>query len=146
MRTRKIVANTLAVLGVALVLIGLFHVFASLPLVLEANKNGATNLPSIEEGVSYRLFREGVFFGLLTVGVDRCVFGAVLLLCVADLKRGRKTAWRICLVIGLLIVVGYLPLVWITFERVHLPPLAMPAIGLLILVPLLLGRHSFSVE
>jgi hypothetical protein len=32
------------------------------------------------------------------------------------------------------------------FQRVYLPPLVMPAIGLLILMVLLLGRHSFNIE
>ena len=144
-RTRKIVAHTLAVLGVVLVLLGLVH-FVGLPLVLEANKNGATNLPSIEDtGVGYRLFREPVFYGLLSVGVDRCLFGVILLLCVPELKKGRSIVWRICMVIGLAMLLGYTPLIWTTFERLHLPPLVMPAIGLLIVVPLLLGRHSFTV-
>lgn len=147
MRTRRIVAYMLGSLGVVLVLAGLGHVLGGLPLVMEANKPGAINLPSFEDvGIGFHLAREPVLFGLLTVGVDRCLFGVILLLCVADLKSGRKVAWRICLAVGLLISVGYMPFVWIVFEHVHMAPLVMPAIGVLILVPLLLGRHSFTVE
>jgi hypothetical protein len=74
---------------------------------LEANTNGGTNLPSFEEmGLGYHLAREPVLWGLLIVGVDRCLFGAILLFCVPDLKHGRKTAWRICMAIGLFIFLG----------------------------------------
>jgi len=145
-RTRKIVAYALAVMGVVMSLLGLVH-FLGLPMVLEANKNGTTGLPSIEEtGVGFRLTREPVFYGLMSVGVDRCVFGAIILLCAPALKEGRRFAWRICMVIGLFISAGYAPLVWIFFERVHLAALVMPATGLLILIPLLIGRRVFTVE
>src|ERR1019366_6783341 len=110
-RTRKIVAHSLAVVGVVMVLLGLVH-FAGLPLILEANKSGAINLPSIEEkGIGFHLVQEQVANGLLMVGVDRCVFGAILLLCVPELRKGRKIAWRICMVIGLFTFVGYTALV-----------------------------------
>lgn len=145
-RTRKIVAYALAVMGVIMILLGLVH-FLGLPMILEANKNASTGLPSIEEpGIGFRLTREPVFYGLMSVGVDRCLFGVILLLCVPALKEGRRFAWRICIVIGLFIFVGYTPLVWIFFERVHLAALVMPAIGLLILMPLLIGRRIFTVE
>jgi hypothetical protein len=145
-RIRRIVAHTLAVLGVAMVLLGLVH-FAGLPLILEANRSGAINLPSIEEkGVGFHLVREQIANGILMVGVDRCVFGAILLLCVPALKKGSKLAWRICVVIGLFTFVGYTALVLIIFEHFHLVPFVMPAMGLLIIVPLLFARRSFTAE
>ena len=145
-RTRKIVAYALAAVGVVMILLGLVH-FLGIPMILEANKNGTTGLPSIEEtGVGFRLTREPVFYGLLSVGVDRCLFGVILLLCVPALKEGRRFAWRICVVIGLFMFVGNAPLIWLVFERVHLPVVVMPAIGLLILMPLLMGRRVFTVE
>lgn len=145
-RTRKLVANTLAVVGVVMVLLGLVH-FAGLPLILEANKSGAINLPSIEEkGMGFHLVREQIANGLLMVGVDRCVFGAILLLCVPALGKGSRLAWRICMVIGVFTFVGYTALVLLIFEHFHLVPYLMPAMGLLILVPLLLARRSFTVE
>lgn len=146
MRTRKIVANTLGVVGVVMVLLGLVH-FAGLPLILEANKSGAINLPSIEDkGLGFHLLRKQVANGLLMVGVDRCVFGAILLLCVPALKKGSRLAWRICMVIGLFMFVGYTALVLLIFEHFHLAPYLMPAMGLFILMPLLLARRSFTVE
>ena len=145
-RSRKIVAHALAGLGAVMVLLGIVH-FAGLPLILDANKNGTINLPSIEDkGLGFHLLRAQVANGVLMVCVDRCVFGAILLLCVPELKRGRRLAWRICMVIGSFTFVGYTALVWLVFERVHLPPLIMPAIGLLILVPLLFARRSFTAE
>src|SRR5205807_3722025 len=124
--TRKIVANTLAVVGVVMILLGLVH-FAGLPLILEANKSGAINLPSIEEkGMGFHLVREQIANGLLMVGVDRCVFGAILLTCVPALKKGRRLAWRICMVIGLFTFVGYLSLVLLIFEQFHPVPFVMP--------------------
>ena len=145
-RTRKVVAIALAVVGVVLVFLGLVH-FAGLPLILEASKNGAINLPSIEDkGLGFHLIREQVANGLLMVGVDRCVFGAILLLCGPELRKGRRIAWRICMVIGLFTFVGYTALVWIIFEHFHLVPFVMPAMGLLILVPLWLARRSFTAE
>lgn len=141
-----VVAYTLGVIGTVMILFGIVH-FAGLPLILEANKNGTINLPSIEDkGLGFHLLREQIANGVLMVGVDRCVFGAILLLCVAELKKGRRLAWRICMVIGSFTFVGYTALVWLIFERVHLPPLIMPAIGLFILVPLLVARRSFTAE
>jgi len=138
-KTRNVVGNTLAVVGVVMVLLGLVH-FGGLPLVLEANKNGTINLPSIEDkGLGFHLLREQVANGLLMVGVDRCVFGAILLLCVPALRKGSRLAWRICTVIGLFTFVGYTALVLLIFEHFHLVPYLMPAMGLLILVPLLVG-------
>ena len=144
--TRKLMAIFLAVVGVVMVLLGLVH-FAGLPLILEANKSGAINLPSIEEkGMGFHLVREQIANGLLMVGVDRCVFGAILLLCVPALRKGSRTAWRICMVIGLFTFVGYTALVLLIFEHFHLVPFVMPAMGLLILVPLLLAWRSFTAE
>lgn len=75
-------------------LMGLVH-FAGLPLILEANQNGTINLPSIEgKGLGFHLLREQVANGVLMVGVDRCVFGAILLLCVPALRKGSRIAWR----------------------------------------------------
>jgi hypothetical protein len=143
---RKIIANALTVLGVVMVLLGLVH-FAGLRLILEANKSGAINLPSIEDkGLGFHLVREQVANGLLMVGVDRCVFGAILLLSVPALRKGSRIAWRICVVIGLFTFVGYTALVLLIFEHFHLVPYLMPAMGLLILVPLLVARRSFTVE
>jgi hypothetical protein len=68
-----------------------------------------------------------------------------LLLCVTALKKGSQLAWRICIAIGLLFVVGYTPLICIVFERAHVPALVMPAFGLVIVVVLLVGRRGFSV-
>ena len=145
-RTRKIVANTLGVVGVVMVLLGLVH-FAALPLIMEANKNGTINLPSIEDkGLGFHLLREQVANGILMVGVDRCVFGAILLLCVPALRKGSRIAWRICVVIGLFTFVGYTALVLLIFEHFHLVPYLMPAMGLLILVPLVFARRSFTAE
>src|SRR3954464_7192119 len=54
---RKIVAHTLAVVGVVMVLLGLVH-FGGLPLILEANSSDAINLPSIEKkGMGFHLVR-----------------------------------------------------------------------------------------
>lgn len=145
-RTQKLVAHALAVVGVVLVLLGLVH-FGGLPLILEANKNGTINLPSIEDkGLGVHLLREQVANGLLMVGVDRCVFGAVLLLCVPALRKGSRLAWRICMVIGVFTFVGYTALVLLIFEHFHVVPFVMPAMGLLILVPLLVARRSFTAE
>src|SRR5437764_9602309 len=61
--TRKVIAISLTVLGVVMVLLGLVH-FAGLPLILEANKNGTINLPSIEDkGLGIHLLREQVANG-----------------------------------------------------------------------------------
>ena len=145
-RTRKVVAHTLAVVGAVMVLLGLVH-FAGLPLILEANRSGAINLPSIEEkGIGFHLVREQVANGILMVGVDRCVFGAILLLCVPALRKGSRLAWRICVVIGLFTFVGYTALVLLIFEHFHLVPLVMPAMGLLVLVPLVIAQGRFAVE
>jgi hypothetical protein len=145
-RSRKVVANTLAVVGVVMVLLGIVH-FGGLPLILEANKSGAINLPSIEEkGLGFHLVREQVANGILMVGVDRCVFGAILVLCVPALRKGSRFAWRICMVIGLFTFLGYTALVLLIFEHFHLVPFLMPAMGLLILVPLVFARRSFTVE
>ena len=54
--------------------------------------------------------------------------------------------WRICMAIGFLLLVGNLPLIWVAFERVHVLPLIMPAFGLFILLVLVIGRRSFTVE
>ena len=70
----------------------------------------------------------------------------ILLLCVPELTKGSRFAWRIGIAIGSLLVVGCTPLIWIAFEGVHLPALAMPALGLVIVAVLLLGRRCFSVE
>src|SRR5438067_7421689 len=145
-KTRKIVANMLAVVCVVMFLLGLVH-FAGLPLILEADRSGAINLPSIEEkGMGFHLVREQIANGLLMVGVDRCVFGAILLLCVPALGKGSRLAWRICMVIGSFTFVGYTALVLLIFDSFHLVPYLMPAMGLLILVPILVARHSFTVE
>ncbi len=118
-KIRQIVANTLAVVGVVMVLLGLVH-FAVLPRILEANKIGAINLPSIEEkGIDFHLVREQVANGVLMVGVDRCVFCAILLPSVPALRKGR-TALPICIVIGLFTFVGYTALVLLIFEHFHL--------------------------
>ena len=62
----------MATVGVIFVLLGLMHIFGSLPLILEAAESGGINLPSIEdEGAGFQLLREPVVYGLLTVGVDR---------------------------------------------------------------------------
>ena len=75
-RIRKVVAYTVATVGVAFVLLGLLHTIAGVPLVLEAVKTGGINLPSIEDtGVRFQLLREPVVYGVLSLGVDRCVFG-----------------------------------------------------------------------
>jgi hypothetical protein len=146
MRSRGIVAAIVAVVGVAIVLLGLVHL-AALPLVQEANRSGGINLPSIEDtGFRIQLNREMVLYGLLLVGVDRLAFGVILLLCVPALKKGRRLAWRIGVVIGSLIVVGYTPLVWVLFEGVHWQPLVMPALGLVIVVPLWIGHRGFTSE
>src|SRR5947208_11357511 len=98
LKTRTVVGYTVGAIGAAMVLLGLVH-FAGLPLILEANKNGTINLPSIEDqGLGFHLLREQVANGVLMVGVDRGVFGAILLLCVPELKKGRRFAWRICVV------------------------------------------------
>ena len=145
-RTRKIVAIFLAVVGVVMTLLGLVH-FAGLPLIMEANKSGAINLPSIEEkGMGFHLVREQVANGLLMVGVDRCVFGAILLQCVPALRKGSRIAWRICMVIGLFTFFGYTALVLLIFEQLHPVPFVMPGMGLLILVPLFIARRSFTAE
>ena len=80
------------------------------------------------------------------LGVDRIILGVILLLCVPELKKGSRFAWRICFAIGVLLLVGNVPLIWVSFERVHVLPLIMPAFGLMILVALLFGRRSFAVE
>ncbi len=147
MNTRNGVAHTIAAVGVGYVLLGLVHTVAGLPLILTAVKNGAFNLPSIEDaGVGLQLLREPVVYAVLSVGVDRCVLGVILLLIAPELKKGRRLAWRIAMAIGLLLLFGYTPLIWIAFERVHLPALAMPVPGVLILVLLLLTRQSFNGE
>lgn len=56
-------AHTLAVVGVVLILLGLVHL-AALPLVLQANKSGGLNRPSIEDvGMGFHLAREPVLWG-----------------------------------------------------------------------------------
>ena len=133
-------------MGVVLVLLGLVHTIAGLPLILKAVNEGGINLPSIEDtGVRFQLLREPVVYGVLSLGVDRCVFGVILLLCVPELTKGSRLAWRICMAIGLLFVIGYTPLICIVFERAHLPALVMPVTGLAIVVVLLIGRRGFSV-
>ena len=113
---------------------------------MEATQNGGINLPSVRDtGVGIHLSREPIIYGHLFMGVDTCVFGAILLLCAPELMKGRRSAWRICMLIGLIEFVGY-TLVWIIFERAYLRPLVIPAIGLLILVPLVLTRRVFTVE
>jgi len=137
----------MATVGVALILLGLVHTIAGLPLVTKAVEDGAINLPSIKEtGVRFQLLREPVVYGVLSLGVDRCVFGVILLLCVPALKKGSRLVWRICMAIGSLFVVGYTPLICIVFEGVHFPALVMPAFGLAVVVVLLVGRRSFTVE
>lgn len=145
-RTRRIVAHTMATAGAIFVLLGLLHIFLSLPLILEAAKSGGINLPSIEdEGAGFQLLREPVVYGLLSLGLDRIVLGVILLLCVPELKKGSRFAWRICMAIGFLLLVGNVPLIWVSFERVHVLPLIMPAFGLIILSVLAVGRRSFAV-
>jgi len=147
-KNRKLVAYTMATVGAIFVLLGLLHIFAGTPLILKAAKSGGINLPSIEdEGAGFELLREPVVYGLLTVGVDRIIFGSmILLLCVPELKNGSRFAWRICMAIGFLLLVGNLPLIWVSFERVHVLPLILPAIGLIILVAFFFGRRRFAVE
>lgn len=143
-RTRNLVANTIATVGTLFVLLGLIHIFGGLPLITNAAKSGGINLPSIEdEGAGFQLLREPVVYGLLSLGVDRIILGVILLLCVPELKKGRRFAWRICVAIGFLLLVGNLPLIWVSFERVHVLPLIMPAFGLLIMLTLLFGRRSY---
>ena len=45
-----------------------------------------------------------------------------------------------------LLFVGNVPLVWVSFERVHVLPLIMPAFGLIILSVLVVGRRCFAVD
>lgn len=143
---RKVVAIFLAVVGVAMIFIGLAHNIVGLRLVLEATQNGGINLPSIRDtGVGIHLSREPIIYGHLFMGVDTCVFGAILLLCAPELVKGRRSAWRICMLIGLTEFVGY-TVVWIVFEHAHLRPLVMPSIGLMILVPLVHIRRGFTIE
>ena len=133
--------------GTVFVLFGLIHIFGGMPLTLGPAKNGGINLPSIEdEGAGFQLLCEPVVYGLLSLGVDRIVLGMILLLSVPELKKGRRFAWRICMAIGFLLLVGNETLVWVSFERVHVLPLIMPAFGLIILVAILIGRRSFAVE
>ena len=88
-RSRNVVATILAVVGAVLVFFGLVHTIGGLPLGLQAIRNGAINVPSIEDaGFGYHFIR----------------------------------------------------------EHVHWLPRVMPAIGLLIFVPLLLVRGSFTIE
>ena len=133
--------------GVIFVLLCLVHTIAGLPLALKAVNDGGIDLPSIEDsGIRSQLLREPVVYGILSVGVDRCVFGVILLLCVPELKKGGRLAWRICMTIGSLLVVGCTPLIWVAFEGVHLPALVMPALGLIILVVLIVDRRRFFRE
>jgi len=145
-RSRTFAVSTVATVGVIFVLLGLVHTIAGLPLVLKAVEDGGINLPSIEDtGVRFQLLREPVVYGILSLGVDRCVFGVILILCVPELKKGNRLAWRICMAIGMLFVFGYTPLICIVFERANVPALVMPAFGLVIVVVLLVGRRGFSV-
>ena len=144
-KKRRLAANMIAVVGAILITLGLVHIIGGLPMILEAAKNGGINLPSIEDEVAgFQLLREPVVYGILSLGVDRIILGVILLLCVPELKKGSKFAWRICVAIGLLLLVGNTPLVYVSFERVHVLPLIMPAFGLIILVALLVGRRSFG--
>ena len=146
-RSRKLMANTMATTGVIFVLLGLVHIFGGLPIILEATESGGINLPSIEdEDAGLQLLREPVVYGLLSLGVDRIILGVILLLCFPELKKGSRLAWRVCMAIGFLLLVGNVPLIWVSFERIHVLPLIMPAFGLIILVAILVGRRSFRLS
>ena len=63
MKARKVVAISLAVVGVVTILIGLAHDIVGLPLVLEATQNGGINLPSVRDtGVGLHLSREPIIY------------------------------------------------------------------------------------
>jgi hypothetical protein len=145
-RSRRVVASILGVVGGVSILLGLVH-FVALPLVLEANRGAGTNLPSCEDtAVGFRLTREPVFYHFQMSGVDRLAFGTILLLCVPALRQGRKLAWRIGAVIGSFLAVGGTALVWALFPRIHPAPLFMPVLGSVVLVSLVLCRRGFTLE
>ncbi len=105
------------------------------------------NIPSLRQAVARgeifpRLGPQlvaNVAFG----GLALSLFGVVIILITPDIAKGRRTAWRIAVLIGLFFVLsGVAAYWWLPRARV----LYFSAVGALLCGPLLMWRKEFLVE
>jgi hypothetical protein len=121
------------VVGALLSVLGIIHDVVNIPALVRAIDRG-----DIAERMGAQLMANVALAGLALT-----LFGIILVLIAPDLGKGKRTAWRIDIVIGLfLVLTGVAGYLWLPRERVLIPS----GVGLLLSAPLLLWHKEFSVE
>ena len=121
------------VAGGLLCAVGVVHDMVNIPAYTRAIARG-----DIAAKMGHQLMT-GVAFG----GMALSLFGVFLLLIAPDLERGKHTAWRTGVVIGVFFVLsGVAAYLWLPIARV----LIFSALGGLICGPLLIWRKEFLAE
>jgi len=119
--------------GAALGAVGLIHDAVNLPSLNRASARG-----EIAERLLAQLMANVAFGGLAL-----SLLGAVLVLIASDLGKGKETAWRIGVTIGMFFVLcGLAAYLWLPKAGV----LFLSAIGAAVCGPLLRWRREFVAE
>lgn len=76
-------------------------------------------------------------------GIALVLLGLFLLIVASDLRRGKRLAWTVALVVGMFLIISGLAAYW--WEPIpHV--LVFSALGLVLTVPLLLWRRQFLLD
>jgi hypothetical protein len=130
---RRIARSIAFAVGGLLSVLGVVHDIVNIPALTRAIARG-----DIAERMGAQLV-----VNVALAGLSLTLFGILLVLIAPELGKGKHTAWRIDIVIGLFLVltgvVGYL---WLPRERV----LISSAVGALLCGPLFMWRKEFLVE
>ncbi len=132
MKSHKIIGNFALTAGILLALSSLMHFFSGYPAI---NEMIARDNPSAETALAFRVI--WVF-----ASITMCLTGIWGIFISKGLKTGQKNAWWQGLALGLGMLFFCLAAQFIEFPNYGM--LLFGVIGLLLVVPLLLGKRSFQ--
>ncbi len=130
---RRIARYIALVVGGLLGVVGVVHDIVNIPYLRRAVARG-----EIAERLAPQLV-----VNVAMAGLALAMLGVFLILVAPDLAKGKHTAWRIGIVIGLYFVLsGVAAYLWLPVARV----LIFSAVGGLVCGPLFIWRKEFLVE
>jgi hypothetical protein len=130
MDRRRVAAIGCGLAGTGLGVLGFLH--------------GALGVPSLQRAVERGLVAPGVagpqMVNWIFSGGAMCLCGALLALWMPDLLRGRRSAWRSALVVGIFyVLVGLGAYLWVP----HASVLVFSVVGASVVGPLLYAERQF---
>jgi hypothetical protein len=146
MNKTELTANFVLVGGIILIITGLIHICLGTPQLIEAVSQGLIDLQPIAQidWESQDLSREEIELVWIVFGLDITIFGLITIFLISELKKGRKMAWNISLIIGCFyLIIGAIAALY--FKAIHPADVLFPVAGLTILIPLIIYRKNFEL-